>query len=286
MGKSINTKRRSRSMVFTINNPSNAQIAMHKLIPWRSDVTHYVAQVERGLALGTRHLQGFVRWKHARSYSAAMKSLGTGHFEAAKGTLMQNMHYCTKVETREDGPWSAGFPRPRALPTVLRPWQENASKIAAELPDDRTIYWFWDQLGGTGKTQLQLLWHRDFNAILVDGNSRDAKCAIKLAWGPENGGVPEHPIVMMNLPRNTQRPQLWPILESLKDGIFFSGKYEPGMMVLPLLHVFVFANEPPLRCSLSTDKICVYRVNEITHVARKAGWTLPVGSGNLFGPGF
>lgn len=286
MPKQITRTRRSRSMVFTINNPSERLLEVHRSFNGPDDATHYVAQLEQGVVAGTTHLQGFVRWKNAKTFKAAMTILENGHFEVAKGSLSQNFEYCTKESTRVEGPWQRGFPRPRALPTVLRPWQRQATEIAASVPDDRTIHWIWDN-GNTGKTKLQLLWHRDFNAILVDGNARDAKCAIKMAWGPDNStGPPPHPVIMMNLPRDTQRPGLWPILESLKDGIFFSGKYEPGMMILPELHLFIFANEPPKCCSLSIDKMQVFRVDETSLVMRKAPWTLPVGEGVLFGPGF
>lgn len=43
-------------------------------------------------------------------------------------------------------------------------------------------------------------------------------------------------------------------LEAIKDGIFFSTKYESGMVVFDSPHVVVFANFPPDRTQLSADR--------------------------------
>ncbi len=166
-----------------------------------------------------------------------------------------------------EGPWHFGFPALRVLPTVLWPWQKEATELITTVADDRTIYWFWEPDGRAGKSVLTWLWHRDFKALVVGHNARDAMCAVKLAWITD-GFLPENPIIMFDLPRECQTPLLFYVLEKLKDGIFFSGKYKSSMVTLPLVQVAVFANEPPLYSTLSADKLKVYHIGPDLHMSQ------------------
>lgn len=49
-------------------------------------------------------------------------------------------------------------------------------------------------------------------------------------------------------------------LESVKDGIFFSGKYESKQCIFNSPHVIVFANFPPDKNNLSLDR---WKITEI-----------------------
>lgn len=87
---------KSARWVFTINNPGVY------LPPW--DVTamaYMVWQVERG-ENGTTHIQGYVRFKNAKTLAAAKNGIvcQEAHMEQAEGTEEQCRDYCTKEETR------------------------------------------------------------------------------------------------------------------------------------------------------------------------------------------
>lgn len=56
-------------------------------------------------------------------------------------------------------------------------------------------------------------------------------------------------------------------LEELKDGIFFSGKYESSMVMTNNLHIFVFANFEPDRSKLSKDRWEIHYVGQKKRVA-------------------
>lgn len=97
----------ARNWVFTLNNPTTE-------LKWESDdgiVTYAVWQLERG-EQGTPHYQGLiVVSKPARL--AAMKKMLNGmlanaHFEKMRGTIDEAEAYCTKAETRAEGPWKFG----------------------------------------------------------------------------------------------------------------------------------------------------------------------------------
>ncbi len=258
MAAQSNTKR-SRGWTITLNNPTIEDLIFFRDPTIRASASHYVAQLEVGSA-GTPHVQGYVRWTNAKAFAPTKALLRNAHIEAARGSIEDNRKYCTKPEGRLEGPWLFGYPPLRSLPTVLHPWQRAATDIVKGPPDDRTIYWFWEPAGNVGKSVLTWLWHRDFDALIVGHNARDAKCAVKLAWVID-GSPPEHPIIMFDLPRECQSPLLFHVIEKLKDGIFFSGKYKSSMVTLPLTHVVVFANEAPQYNILSADKLRVYRID-------------------------
>ncbi len=281
MPKRHSKNKRSRRWIFVINNPSEDVISSASGLPFKDSASHYCVQLESGDD-GTPHLQGFVSWINAKTFKATKPLLWGAHIEAAKGTLKRNKEYCSKAEGRLRGPWFHGFPTPRPLPTELYPWQIWATEIVSGVADDRTIYWIFEEPGGSGKSALQLIWERDFHALFVGFNARDVKCAIKLAWFKDDAVPPDNPIIMINLPRNTQNRFLWPLLEELKDGLIFSGKYESGQCLLPRSHVVVFANEVPLRPTISRDKLYLFRIDHADLSMRPAD----IRGKLLFGPGF
>lgn len=89
---------------FTMNNPG----------VWRppakdEQVEYIVWQRERG-AEGTEHIQGYIRFKGYKRMTTAKKWLNNNgvHLEKAKGTEEQNRTYCTKEDTRMEGPFEEG----------------------------------------------------------------------------------------------------------------------------------------------------------------------------------
>jgi len=87
--------------IFTKNNPEpNFKLDLTELIKY------YVYQKERAT---TPHIQGYVIL-HKRISLQAMKVILPGcHLEPRKGTHKQAKDYCTKNETRIDGPWEDGI---------------------------------------------------------------------------------------------------------------------------------------------------------------------------------
>ncbi len=253
------TNKRSRAWIFVLNNPTVEDKTFFAGKPFRTTASHFVAQLEVGVG-GTPHLQGYVRWTNAKAFGPTKTLLRNAHVEAARGSLTDNYKYATKPTGRLDGPWHFGFAPQRVLPTTLWPWQHACKQMLSRPADDRTIYWFWEPVGNVGKSRLTWVLSEDFDALLVGHNARDAKCAVKLAWYVD-GSPPEHPIIMFDLPRESQTPLLFHVIEKMKDGMFFSGKYKSSMVKLPYVQVAVFSNEPPLHSTLSVDKLRVYRID-------------------------
>jgi len=108
---------RSTRWVFTIN---NYDVAEQWKAPLDQGVRLLVWQAERG-AQGVPHLQGYIAFHNARSLAGAKRFLGPrAHVEPARGTEDQCVAYCTKAETREDGPWTLGRRAEQGARTELR----------------------------------------------------------------------------------------------------------------------------------------------------------------------
>lgn len=86
---------RNARWCFTINNPTGKPL-------WNPVTMDYLCfelehSSEDGLAAGTPHYQGYVRFKAPRGLSGAKEPFGTtAHMEIARGNESQNKEYCSK----------------------------------------------------------------------------------------------------------------------------------------------------------------------------------------------
>lgn len=73
-------------------------------------------QGEMGQESGVLHIQGYVRFSHARSLNGIKRlaPFSRAHLEAARGTEQECIDYCSKQETRVDGPYEHGERAPGA----------------------------------------------------------------------------------------------------------------------------------------------------------------------------
>ncbi len=91
--------------LFTINNPVLGSIQdMPDVWP---DVGYVVWQLERGVE-GTEHFQGYVQFEKYHRLSKLKKLSPRAHWERRRGTHEQAKEYCTKEDTRVQGPFEKG----------------------------------------------------------------------------------------------------------------------------------------------------------------------------------
>lgn len=86
---------RKRDYCFTINNYTEDDLAALLLLSLNDNVKYLIYGKEVG-DLGTPHLQGYIYWKNAVLFSAVKKVLPRSHIEASRGTIQQNVDYCSK----------------------------------------------------------------------------------------------------------------------------------------------------------------------------------------------
>lgn len=93
-----------RAWMFTINNPANEDCPRQ----WLPDGAYCIWQKESG-ENQTEHLQGYVVLSKRGRRLGGMKRLnGRAHWEPRRGSHDQAKEYCSKDDTRVDGPWTVG----------------------------------------------------------------------------------------------------------------------------------------------------------------------------------
>lgn len=208
----------------------------------------YTMQIEKGEESGFIHLQLSLTLRKKQRLTWLKN-----HFRRdAHCEIIRNQDaafdYCMKEDSRLRGPWI--WPTPATVikdpmnGLELYPWQEEIKSIISQPSDARTVYWYWDRRGNTGKTTFaKHLWLHHNVCFLQNAKKADMAYAY-------NG----EPIVICNLPRTCEDFVSYDALESLKDGMIFSAKYESGAKVFDNPHVIVFANFEPDTSKLSSDR--------------------------------
>lgn len=97
---------RPRSVCFTLNNPTSVEIETLKNN--LATLKYGIFQLERG-ANGTDHCQGYGSAENPTSFQRWKQLVGTrAHIEKARGTAEENKAYCSKEDTRIEGPFEYG----------------------------------------------------------------------------------------------------------------------------------------------------------------------------------
>lgn len=166
-----------KKMCFTLNNytPEEEQI-IRDYIQAKALFGVYGHEVGEG---GTPHLQGYINFHRSMSFKSVKKLLPRIHLEKAKGTDEQNLHYCSKQDTK---PFVHGTPQysgkrndlhdlcrvaltGRLLPQVARDYPTAYVKYhkgilslvdlmrdPRDINDPPTVLWLWGP-SGVGKTR-------------------------------------------------------------------------------------------------------------------------------------
>lgn len=254
-------RNRSRSYAFTWNNyPADSIERLQQF--FTENASKAVVGKEICPTTGLAHLQGYFYGKHQVNFSRLKKFEPTIHWESAKGSPEQNYTYCTKEgDFITMGDWNIPVPiKDPMKDKELRPWQIELEAYLTEEPHDREIVWYYDPVGNTGKSTWAKHWllnHSD--AIMVDGKAEDIKCALALL---HKNKKPLPKTILWDIPRSQEHVS-YTAMEKIKDGCFFSGKYESGMILMNKPHIIVFSNHLPDYSKLSTDRWNVKILSEL-----------------------
>ena len=117
-----------------------------------------------------------------------------------------------------------------------RLWQSTLLTMLDQPPDDRTIIWICDPTGGIGKTFLSKYLYSRGAFVICPSRGTD----VMYAYNNET-------IIVYDIPRSADEAYCnWGVLEKLKDGILFSGKYEAATKYRASnCHIVVFSNQEP-----------------------------------------
>lgn len=145
-------------------------------------------------------------------------------------------------------------PRPRLVSGELREWQRELDERLSGEPDDRSVVFVVDPEGNKGKswfTRYYLTEKGDLTQRLSVGKRDDIAHTIDVTKS----------IFLFDIPRGQLQYLNYAILESLKDQLVFSPKYESVSKVFAhRVHVVVFSNEMPDMNLMSADRYVVINI--------------------------
>lgn len=238
-----------KNYCFTFNNYEESDILeiITKLDPISNK---YVFQEETG-ENGTRHLQGVVMFKK-KSRPTELKLSKKIHWEATNN-LDASIDYCQKPESRTGKIYKFGFPLELKIIEELRPWQSQIIELVKLQPDDRTINWVYDETGMNGKTVFsKYLYAKHDSIICTGGGNKDIACLLSILK-KDGRDLNKNTSFIFNFPRSTEGVS-YKAIESVKDGLMTSVKYESSTLVFNCPHVWIFSNELPELEKISKDR--------------------------------
>jgi len=209
---------------------------------------------------GTPHIQGFIYFaKKVRPIETIkIKEI---HWEKAKGNVKENYIYCSKgndfIQQGFTRQWivNNGLDKIKIIENLYS-WQELIIEEYRKHQvdgDDRHIYWIYDSEGNKGKTAFcKYLIVKEDMGFLKSGKSADIAFYCK-----------EHKRdgYCINLSRSAAEVMNYDAIESLKDGLMFSGKYESSSIVMNCPFVCILANWEPDYKQLSKDRWRVMNID-------------------------
>jgi hypothetical protein len=188
-----------------------------------------------------------------------LKSIMT-HGSVHEGTIGKHFQYFKDLDAicMKKRAFEAGKKKHNAyLATRERqPWEHKLKEVIEQDHDTRSIHWFYDPPGETGKTVNAKDLYYNHNAFYCTGGKA---ADIAHAYNYE-------PIVVFNLVAAADEESmkyLYQVLEEFKDGIFSSGKYMSVTKAFPIPHVIVFSNICPDQSKMKKNRMIVHHICDI-----------------------
>ena len=186
------------------------------------------------------------------------------HLEVAKGTENENLRYVYGIDKSYEIGWivyKKNIEAPKDYNPQpykfwknfkLRGWQaELLPMLTKDTVNRREIIYIWDSEGNTGKTIMSEYLHIFHGAVITGGKEKDMKYAIS-RWNEVTSKYPT--IIVVDICRSEFYTDFSGI-ESIKNGLFFSGKYDSAMLhSVKKPNIVVFSNFPPQEENLSKDR--------------------------------
>lgn len=262
-----------RSLTFTYNNPKKGE--KDRLLEWlksRKNMS-YIFQEETGEE-GTPHLQGVFKSKNSIKFDTLKAKFPKIHWEVTK-SWEKSIKYCSKEDTRTGEVYKSDDIKITIKKKIKSPldgkelysYQRKVLKILKTEPDDRKIYWFFEETGNVGKSALVKHIYLTFKdrVVIATGKGNDVRNQINMhVNGNPKLDVPgkDLDIAILDISRTTEDYVSYEVIEQIKNGLLYSGKYEGGVCCFNSPHVIIFANFEPKRDTLSEDRWEIYKIDD------------------------
>lgn len=283
---------RAKHWCFTLNNYTPADV--DRLSSWPLPGVDYIIFGREVGASGTPHLQGTVCFQSRKRLQQVKEVVGEAHCSVTRylsqsieyckkdGNVTENGFppttpkkersdleefkasvkegvVCLKELRELHSSVCAMYPnfvrsyiednRPRITVDLhpLRPWQQELHSTLILPPDERSIIFIVDRTGNQGKSWFARYYCdlHDNAQIIVPGKKADMAYVAR----------EDCKVFFFDCPRSKQGDFIqYDFLEELKNGYFFSPKYESRVKKIATPHIVVLMNEKPDMTKLSSDR--------------------------------
>ncbi len=212
----------------------------------------------------TPHLQIYIESKSGISFKSLKKFNDRFHLEKAKGSQKENYIYCSKEGdfitniklkiTKAD--IKASVLEKTYKNVEWRPFQKDIIKLCEnKIHSSRLIHWYYDNTGNIGKSFLcKYIKLRYSGVIIGDGKKADVFNQVNNMLN--EGEEPR--ICIMDIPRYSKEYINYGVIEQIKNGFLYSGKYEGGDCIFHNPLVIIFSNDKPNFTKWSLDRYYVF----------------------------
>nr|WAE42827.1 MAG: replication associated protein [Cressdnaviricota sp.] len=122
-------------------------------------------------------------------------------------------------------------------------WQQDLSTKLSGPISARSVLWYWESKGNTGKSTFAMGYERGNTYVVTGGRHSD----IFYAYGFQR-------VVIFDWSRDAEERFPYGVAETFKNGYFLNTKYNSRPVVFDVPHVVVFSNFEPDRSKLSEDR--------------------------------
>jgi len=238
-------------------------------------IKNYWFQTEKGEESGSLHWQYTIQIKDKQGkrktallpwWLTVVKEFGN-RFNTFKecskeGKGDATIKYCTKSDTRINGPWSNLMMNDgshlKMIETSPFPWQQKILDMINAPGDDRSVVYVYDNTGNNGKSKLTS--YLDFHnlALYMDVDNADR---LKSAICDEG----ERKAYVIDIPRTlcckSSLSSIYNVCEKIKDGMVNCYMFGKVKRCRPInAQVFIFSNALPELWRVSQDRWKVYEI--------------------------
>ncbi len=227
----------------------------------------YVYQLEKCPSTGNPHYQIFVKLKKKQRSRELCKILNSMSLKGATVSPARDTEaltsYAMKNDTRLAGPWSnKPIYMGEDLITInqMYCWQKAILAHIGKKPDDRKIEWYYDPVGGKGKSSLSkyLYFHHDIITLTI-GKASDILNLVYKMQGRK--------MYIFDISRTVTAgvmTEIYAAMEAVKNGYFVNTKYDTGVCCMARPHVVVFSNMLPKLSALSSDRWDIINLSQMS----------------------
>lgn len=254
--KTPTTKKEVKKFCFTLNNWNEEEVNNIVKIAVSVLKCEYILGYEIG-ECGTPHIQGFLLLNKKKSWDSVLKSLNNKriHLECAKGSIKENIAYCTKDNNFITNIKGLKRKDPLKLITDLYPWQSEIVELLKTEPDGRTVHWYWENKGKIGKSAFCKYMFVNHHVLVIQGGRLSDIMNILFNYNCDNLKM-----IIIDIPRRNTNKISFSAVECILNGMITNTKYETGVKVFNPPHLVVFSNFEPETIHLSMDR---WRITEI-----------------------